>query len=147
MMSYTNNNGYYYPQTYWYYIRNRLFMTERMRKRNDKDDELIELESYVDETENLKLLGDNPRAKVLTVLMANHDIDLSISEIARLADISRSTIYDYNILNDLEEIGVVVNTRNVGQGKMYQLNPENEVARKLVELDDALVKNRISREN
>lgn len=106
-----------------------------MSETETEDMELVEFDDYPDGTLHIKLFGDNPRGRVLTVLVGKHTTDLSISEIARLAGVSRSTIYDQNIIEDLQDLGVVVKTREVGQGKMYQLNPDNPVAVKLAEIN------------
>lgn len=91
-------------------------------------------ESIADNTEMLKFLGDSVRTRILTVLSIHNTTDMSISDIARLAGVDRSNIYRNNHLKQLEKLDIIKQTRKVGGSKMYQLNPKNEKAQKLVEI-------------
>ncbi|WP_197075903.1 winged helix-turn-helix domain-containing protein [Halostagnicola sp. A56] len=90
----------------------------------------------VDDTTLTDVLGDHPKVKILTALLGESDRDLNTSDLARLAGIERSTVYDH--IDVLRAYGLVEQTRTVGNSKMYQLNKENEAAKALGKFDWAL---------
>lgn len=92
----------------------------------------------------LKVLGGkDPALKVLDFLIDNTGFDYSKTEIAEGAGISRTTLF--SVWDGLERNELVAFTRNVGRAKMYRLNMESEVAKKLVELDRAISSRHASR--
>ena len=104
-------------------------MTYKMR-----DDEASNAE---EESLFLKVLGGkDPTLKILDFLIDNIGFDYSKTEIASGAGISRTTLF--SVWDGLERNELVAFTRNVGRAKMYRLNTESEVAKKLVELDRAI---------
>ncbi len=86
----------------------------------------------------LKRLGDTPTLRIIDFFIDNLLFDYSREEILKNVSISRKTLF--KIWRDLEDSGIMVMTRQVGKAKMYRLNRENEVVKKLVELDLALGK-------
>lgn len=78
----------------------------------------------------------SPVLKILDFLMDNLGSDYSKTEIAEGSDLSRGTLF--SVWPRLEALELVVLTREVGRSKMYKLNKKNPVARKLIELDDAV---------
>ncbi|WP_243700457.1 helix-turn-helix domain-containing protein [Halorussus pelagicus] len=56
-----------------------------------------------------------------------------MSYVADLAGVARSTVYDH--LDDLQALGVVEHTRDVGGSPMYQLSEDSEIAEELVRLE------------
>ncbi len=78
----------------------------------------------------------SPVLKILDFLMDNLGSDYSKTEIAEGSDLSRGTLF--SVWPRLEALELVVLTREVGRAKMYKLNKKNPVARKLIELDDAV---------
>jgi DNA-binding transcriptional ArsR family regulator len=78
----------------------------------------------------------SPVLKILDFLMDNLGSDYSKTEIADGSDLSRGTLF--SVWPRLEALELVVLTREVGRAKMYKLNKKNPIARKLIELDDAI---------
>jgi hypothetical protein len=78
----------------------------------------------------------SPVLKILDFLMDNVGSDYSKTEIAKGSDLSRGTLF--NVWPGLEALELVVQTREVGRARMYKLNKKNPIARKLIELDDAI---------
>lgn len=106
-----------------------------------------ETESYAEDTPLTHLFGSGARVKIIAALLGEKDNDLNTTDIARLAGVARSTVYQH--LDDLVELGVVERTRSVGDSPMYRIDPESEVAehldmlegvtlRRLLELDGHL---------
>lgn len=87
--------------------------------------------------------GKDPTLKVLDFLIDNIGFDYSKTEIAKGAGISRTTLF--SVWDGLERNELVAFTRNVGRAKMYRLNMESEVAKKLVELGRAISSRQASR--
>ncbi|MDY6775644.1 MAG: winged helix-turn-helix domain-containing protein [Halobacteria archaeon] len=119
-------------------------MSETQQNTGEEDMELVDDDNLADNTEMLNFLGDNPRARILTVLVLERGDDISISELCRLAGVSRSTVYKYDIIDDLEKIGAV-ESRNMAGGKLVKLNSDNDVAQKFVEFGKSLTQNRLGR--
>ena len=102
-------------------------------------------EAYADGTPLVILFGPPARTKIISALLGERDMDLNTSDIARLAGVARSTVYDH--LDDLETLGVVEQTRMVGRSPMYRIDAESEIVehisavegltlRRLYELED-----------
>jgi len=83
----------------------------------------------------ITLLSSPARVKIIEAFVQERGRDLSVSDIARLADTARSTVYQH--LDDLEELGVVEFARSTGDGhsKRYQLNEDSQIAELLYKLE------------
>lgn len=78
----------------------------------------------------------SPMLKVLDFLMDNESFDYSKTDIAEGAGLSRATLF--KVWPRLEALALITATRTVGQAKMYRLNKENPIVKKLMELDDVI---------
>jgi hypothetical protein len=68
--------------------------------------------------------------------MDNESFDYSKTDIADGTELSRTTLF--KAWPKLEALDLITATRMVGQAKMYKLNRQNPIVKKLMELDDAL---------
>ncbi|WP_226007462.1 winged helix-turn-helix domain-containing protein [Natrinema salinisoli] len=93
--------------------------------------------AYADDTTITDILGDHPRAKILTVLLSEAPNDINITDIARLAGLERKTVYSH--LDPLLAYGIVEKSRMVGNSTMYRINTDNEAAKALGKLDRELM--------
>lgn len=102
---------------------------------SDKMDHQAEPQSYGDEAPLTHLLGDSARVRIIGAFVAERGNDINISEVARLAGIARSTVYNH--IGPLKRLGVIENTRDVADGhsSLYQLNEESEIADMLFRLE------------
>ena len=84
------------------------------------------------------LFGDTARIKILEELISNWDLFLSVDEIARMADVSKKSVYVH--MEQLEKIGIVV-MENEGS-KKFKLDPKDKraIALALIESDEYLRK-------
>ncbi len=89
------------------------------------------------ETIFTKAIGTTPKIKVLEFLIEGRELDYAISDIAEGAGIGRTTLF--RVWNDFVELGIVKNTRSIGNAKLYKLNIANPFVRKMVDLFDTLV--------
>jgi len=105
-----------------------------------KEIELQEQENEIDEEKSVFIdyFGDSPYIKVLDYLLAGHDFDYSMTEIARGARVGWSSFT--KIWQHLLEKNIIVYTRNIGNAKLFKLNKENPAVKKLIKLDWELTK-------
>lgn len=90
-------------------------------------------EPYSENTVLTDLFGNSPKVKILSALLSETDQDINVTQIAKLAGVSRSTVYDH--LDDLVELNVVEHTRDVGGSPMYRLNRDSDVAEDLAQTE------------
>ncbi len=83
-----------------------------------------------------KLFTGSATAKILDVLWEYQDIDLTLTDIADEAGIHYTTLM--KALPLLEELGMVAMTRQVGNAKLYQINRDDIVVKRLVKFLNAL---------
>lgn len=93
---------------------------------------------FAEQTVITDLLGDHPKVKILSVL-SSEARDISVSRIAKQSGASRSTVYNH--LDDLLELNVVVQTRELGGSPLYELNKNDEAAKKFAQLEWAVLDN------
>lgn len=97
-----------------------------------------ETEPFAEQTAITRLLGDHPKVKILAALSSERN-DVNVTRLAELSGVSRSTVYDH--LDDLLELNVVVETREMAGGSLYQLNRDDEAAETFAQLEWALLDN------
>ena len=85
----------------------------------------------------LNLTGDMPLFKILDFLLENKGMDFSKLDIAKGAEISRASLFNY--WSEVEKHGIVKVTRRFGKTKLYTLNVKNPVTKKIIELEKALI--------
>jgi len=85
----------------------------------------------------IEFMGDSPTIRVLDFLLTERDLDFSITDMAKNAGIGRSTLY--RIWDDLVKNKIIIPTRTIGKAKLYRLNKDNKIIKKLIEIDDALI--------
>lgn len=81
------------------------------------------------------LFGSPARVRIIEAFVAERGRDLSVSDVARLSDVARSTVYRH--LEDLEELGVIAHMRDTqaGHSARYQLNDDSEISELLFKLE------------
>ncbi len=85
----------------------------------------------------LNLTGEMPLFKVIDFLLDNKGMDFSKKDIAKGAEISRASLFNY--WSELERHGIVKVTRSFGKTKLYTLNSKNPVTQKIIELEKTLI--------
>lgn len=85
-----------------------------------------------------KCLGNSPPIRIIDFFLDNPILDYSKNEVIRNLGMSRPTFFKY--WRELEELGIFKVTRKIGKAKLYKLNEENEIVRKLIELNSLLCK-------
>jgi predicted transcriptional regulator len=80
---------------------------------------------YAEDTPLLWIFGDSPQIRIIAALLSERGRDINITDISRLSGLSRSAVYDN--IDTLLEFDVVVNTRSVGNSRLYQINTDSEI--------------------
>jgi DNA-binding transcriptional ArsR family regulator len=103
-----------------------------------------ETEPYADDTPLTHLFGSGARVKIIVALLGEEGTDLNVSDIARLAGVARSTVYDH--IDELRELGVVEHTRNVGDSPMYCFDAESDVGEYVAKLEGVTLRRLLGRD-
>lgn len=74
----------------------------------------------------IDVLGDHPKTRILLALLTDPDRDYNVTDIARLADTDRATVYRH--IDSLIEFGLIERTRKSGNAPMYQINHDSAAA-------------------
>lgn len=86
----------------------------------------------------VEYFGDYPAIKILDFLIENREFDYSMTEIARNSEVGWSAFSE--VWKRFVEKEIIRETRKIGNAKMYKLNTENHVVKKLIKLDAELTK-------
>lgn len=86
----------------------------------------------------LQLTGDMPLFRVVDFLIENKGMDYTKKDIAEGAGISKASLFNY--WPELEKQNIVRVTRRFGKTKLYTLNTESPVTKKLLELESVLIR-------
>jgi Fe2+ or Zn2+ uptake regulation protein len=90
------------------------------------------------------IFGDYPQVKVLDFLIENRDHDYSLSDIARGSNVARPTLYE--IVDGLIELGVIEETRRIGNARMFGMNKKSPIVKSLTRFDLELSKKLVRKE-
>ncbi|MAE50077.1 hypothetical protein CMI48_04605 [Candidatus Pacearchaeota archaeon] len=85
----------------------------------------------------VQFLGENPVFAIVDFLIEHKDVDVSKKDIIGGAGISRATFFNH--WPELERQGIVKVTRQFGKTKLYMLDTESEIVKKLLELEGVLI--------
>ena len=91
----------------------------------------------------IEFMGDSPIIRILDYLLTERDLDFSITDMAKNANIGRSTLY--RIWDSLIKNQIIIPTRIIGKAKLYKLNKESPKIKKLIEIDDMLIKEELKK--
>lgn len=82
--------------------------------------------------------GDSPYIKVLDFLLTGQDFDYSMTDVAREAAVGWSAFT--RVWKKLLEKNIIIQTREIGNAKLFKLNKDNLAVQKLIKLDWELTK-------
>jgi len=88
------------------------------------------------ETVLVKALGYSPKLRILDFFLDNVLIDFTKEEVIRELGMSKQTFY--RNFKDIEELGIVKQTRKIGKAKLYKINLENPLVKMLKEYENQL---------
>lgn len=79
-----------------------------------------------------------PTFKIVDFLVENKGMDYTKTDIEKGAEVSRASLFNY--WEQLEKNGIVSETRRFGKTKLYTLNSESPVVKKILELEATLIR-------
>jgi len=85
----------------------------------------------------IEFMGDSPTIKILDYLLTERNLDFSITDLAKNSGIGRATLY--RVWDNLIKNKIIMHTRIIGKAKLYKLNQDNLIIKKLLEIDDMLI--------
>lgn len=85
----------------------------------------------------LQLTGEMPLFKIIDFLIENKGLDLSKKDIINGANISRAALFKY--WNEIEKNNLVKITRKFGKTKLYTLNNESLIVKRILDLEKVLI--------
>jgi DNA-binding transcriptional ArsR family regulator len=83
------------------------------------------------------LFSGPARTQIIEAFVANKSRELNVSDIARLSDTARSSVYRH--LEELEELDII-EAVDAGGRTRYTLNEDSEIATRLWELEGLTLK-------
>ena len=81
----------------------------------------------------VEYFGSSPYIKVLDFFIQGQEFDYSMTEIARGAEVGWSAFT--RVWKQLFEKKMIIQTRTIGNAKLFKLNKENPAVQKLIKLD------------
>jgi DNA-binding MarR family transcriptional regulator len=107
---------------------------------------VVETDHFAEEAPLTYLFGDNARAKIIGAFVSERGHDVSVSEVARLAGVARSTVYNH--LDTLEQLGIIKHTRDIegGHSSLYQFNEDSQIGELIYKLEGVTLQKLIDEE-
>jgi len=81
--------------------------------------------------------GNSPVIKVLDFLIEGRELDYSLTDIAKNSGVGWTTLH--RIWDNMLGLRLVKQTRVIGKAKLFRLNMESDVVKKLIKVYDALL--------
>ncbi len=82
-------------------------------------------------------LDNTPKIRVLEFLIEGRELDYHISDLAEGSGIGRTTLF--RIWEDLIKAKIIMPTRQIGNAKLFKLNKNNPLVKKMIELFDEVI--------
>lgn len=86
----------------------------------------------------MQLTGDMPLFRIIDFLVDNKGLDFTKKDIASGSGISKASLFNY--WPELEKYNIVEVTRTFGKTRLYTLNAESPIVKKILELESTLIK-------
>ena len=97
-----------------------------------------------DQTAFVEIFGSSPLIRVLDFLITYREFDYSLSDIAKESGVGWNTLHSFFFR--LAEKGIVRETRQVGRAKLYKLNTDSPVVKKLIEINNLVTSKAVDEE-
>jgi len=89
----------------------------------------------------IKFIGDTPYVRILDFLITGREFDYTLTDMANKAGISWTTLN--RVFPEFIKNRIVKETRAIGRARLYKLNLENEIVKRMVNLYDLIILNRL----
>ncbi len=85
----------------------------------------------------LQLTGEMPLFKIIDFLIENKNLEITKKDIIEGANLSRAALFKY--WPELEKNNLVRVTRQFGKTKLYTLNTESPIVKRILDLEKVLI--------
>ncbi len=92
----------------------------------------------------IEAFGSSPLIRVLDFLMTYREFDYSLTDIAKESGVGWNTLHSFFFT--LVEKGIIKETRQVGRAKLYKLNTDSLIAKKLIEINNLVTSKAVDEE-
>lgn len=86
----------------------------------------------------VEILDGTGRLKIIGAMLGTEARDINITEISDRSGVARSTVYEH--IDTLVEMGIIMETREIGGSKMYQLNSSSPIVEGVKQLNSKAAK-------
>ena len=97
-----------------------------------------------EQTAFLEIFGISPIIRVIDFLITYREFDYSLTDIARETEVGWNTLHSFFFV--LAEKGIVKETRQVGRAKLYKLDTDNPITKKIIELNNLITNTAVDEE-
>lgn len=109
-----------------------------MENRNKQRSEEQSITAFVE------VFGSSPLIRVMNFLITYREFDYSLSDIAKESGVGWNTLHSFFFR--LVEKGIVKETRQVGRAKLYKLDVDNPITKKLIEINNLVTSRAVDEE-
>lgn len=89
----------------------------------------------------LEVVGDSPRMRILQYLIEGRNFDYTLTDMLD-SGVSWGTLNSE--FPKLIKLGIVVKVREIGRAKLYKINSENPISKRLIDLYDSLMQKELN---
>lgn len=93
--------------------------------------------SYAEASTLTRLFGGSARVKIIDVFLGKHYTELTVEEVAELADVHITTVH--RNLQDIIETGLIEESGKQGNAQLYRLNKNSPISKILGRVRDELM--------
>ena len=97
-----------------------------------------------EQTAFLEIFGISPIIRVIDFLITYREFDYSLTDIARETEVGWNTLHSFFFV--LAEKGIVKEARQVGRAKLYKLDTDNPITKKIIELNNLITNTAVDEE-
>mgnify|MGYP001608267099 FL=1 len=97
-----------------------------------------------EQTAFVEVFGTSPLIRVLDFLITYREFDYSLTDISKETEVGWNTLHSFFF--KLVDKGIVKETRQVGRAKLYKLDIENAIAKKLIEINNVVTSKAVDEE-
>lgn len=97
-----------------------------------------------DQTAFVEMFGSSPLIKVLDFLMTYREFDYSLTDITKESGVGWTTLNSFFF--KLVMKGIVKETRQIGRAKLYKLNTDSPIVKKLIEINNIVTSKAVDEE-
>lgn len=96
-----------------------------------------------DKSAFIDFVGDTPATRLLDFLITGRNFDYTLTDLSKKAGISWTTLN--RILPKLIADNIIIETRKIGRIKLYKINIDNGIVKKIIDTYQAILVNQLKK--